>query len=59
MEATGVGQDSVLQRIVQLVASAQRSRAPIQQLADTVAKYFVPAVIASAIVAFLAWSSGT
>ncbi len=56
MEATGVGRDSVLQRIVQLVATAQRSRAPIQQLADTVAKYFVPAVIVAAIVAFLAWS---
>ena len=56
MKATGVGNDSVLQRIVQLVASAQRSRAPIQRLADTVAKYFVPTVIAVAVLAFVAWT---
>ncbi|QDV69243.1 Silver exporting P-type ATPase [Rosistilla carotiformis] len=56
MEAVGVGGDTVLNRIVQMVADAQRSRAPIQQLVDVVARYFVPAVIASAIVAFIGWA---
>jgi Cu+-exporting ATPase len=55
IEATGVGKDSVLSRIVQMVAEAQRSRAPIQRLADVVAKYFVPAVILCAIIAFFCW----
>ncbi len=55
MEARKVGADTMLARIVALVAEAQRSRAPIQSLADRVAAYFVPAVVAIAIVAFLAW----
>lgn len=55
IEATGVGEDTVLSRIVQMVADAQRSRAPIQKLVDTVAKYFVPAVIVCSILAFIGW----
>jgi Cu+-exporting ATPase len=56
MRAERVGADTVLARIVALVAAAQRSRAPIQRLADTVAGWFVPAVLAVAVVAFIAWS---
>jgi Cu+-exporting ATPase len=56
MRAEHVGRDTVLARIVEMVASAQRSRAPIQRLADQVAGWFVPAVIAVAIAAFAAWS---
>src|SRR5215204_2067899 len=56
IEARKVGRDTMLSQIVQLVAEAQRSRAPIQRLADQVAGWFVPAVIAVAVVAFLAWS---
>ena len=56
MEAVGVGNDSVLSRIVQMVAEAQRSRAPIQKLVDVVARYFVPAVIACSILAFVGWA---
>lgn len=56
MEAVGVGNDSVLSRIVQMVAEAQRSRAPIQKLVDVVARYFVPAVIVSSILAFIGWT---
>ncbi len=56
IEAVGVGNDSVLSRIVQMVAEAQRSRAPIQKLVDVVARYFVPAVIACSILAFLGWA---
>jgi len=55
MRADKVGSDTMLSRIVAMVAEAQRSRAPIQRLADTVAGYFVPAVIAVAIIAFVAW----
>ena len=54
--ADKVGRDTMLARIVQMVADAQRSRAPIQRLADVVAGYFVPAVIAVAILAFIAWA---
>ncbi|MDZ4851595.1 MAG: heavy metal translocating P-type ATPase [Pirellulaceae bacterium] len=57
MEAVGVGGDTVLSRIVQMVADAQRSRAPIQKLADTVARYFVPAVIVCSILAFAGWAT--
>jgi Cu+-exporting ATPase len=56
MRATGVGRDTVLARIVQMVAEAQRSRAPIQRLADQVASWFVPLVIAVAALAFVAWA---
>jgi len=56
MLAEKVGGDTVLSRIVNMVADAQRSRAPIQKVADTVAGYFVPAVLASAIITFLVWA---
>jgi Cu+-exporting ATPase len=55
MRAEKVGRDTVLARIVQMVAQAQRSRAPIQRLADQVAGWFVPLVIATALLAFAAW----
>src|SRR5258708_3749105 len=55
MEAEHVGSETVLAQIVKLVSEAQRSRAPMQRLADKVATYFVPAVIATAILAFLGW----
>ncbi|MGK7655039.1 copper-transporting P-type ATPase [Roseovarius sp. B08] len=56
IEATRVGADTMLSQIVQMVADAQRSRAPIQKYADQVAGMFVPAVIAVAIVSFVVWS---
>ena len=56
MRAERVGSDTLLARVVALVAQAQRSRAPIQRLADVVAAYFVPAVIAVAVVTFLTWA---
>jgi Cu+-exporting ATPase len=56
MRAEQVGQNTVLAQIVQRVAEAQRSRAPIQKIADLVAGYFVPAVIAIAAITFLAWA---
>jgi len=56
VEAKHVGADTVLSHIVEMVAEAQRSRAPIQRLADQVAGYFVPAVVFIAILAFVAWS---
>jgi P-type Cu+ transporter len=55
IEAERVGRDTMLARIVALVSEAQRSRAPIQRLADAVAGWFVPAVILTAVVAFAAW----
>jgi Cu+-exporting ATPase len=55
MRAERVGADTVLQQIVRMVAAAQRSRAPIQRLADVVAGYFVPAVMLRAAIAFAAW----
>ncbi len=55
MRADKIGRDTVLARIVQMVAEAQRSRAPIQRLADQVSGWFVPAVILVAIMAFFAW----
>lgn len=54
--AQKIGRDTMLAQIVQLVADAQRSRAPIQRLADQVSGYFVPAVIITAILAFAAWA---
>ena len=56
MRADKVGRDTLLSQIVQMVADAQRSRAPIQRLADQVAGWFVPAVIAVALLAFAAWA---
>ena len=56
IEAKRVGADTMLAQIVEMVANAQRSRAPIQKLADAVAGKFVPAVIGIAILAFIAWS---
>lgn len=56
MEATRVGADTMLSQIVEMVANAQRSRAPIQKYADKVSGYFVPAVIAIAVLAFLGWA---
>jgi Cu+-exporting ATPase len=55
MRAEKVGSDTLLAQIVQLVAQAQRSRAPIQALADRVSSYFVPGVIAIAVLTFAAW----
>jgi len=55
MLAQKVGADTMLARIVDLVAQAQRSRAPIQRLADAVSAWFVPAVIAVAVISFFAW----
>ncbi len=55
MRAEKVGRDTLLARIVQSVSEAQRSRAPVQRLADSVAGWFVPLVVAAAVLAFLAW----
>ncbi len=55
MKAEKIGSDTLLARIVQMVAEAQRSRAPIQKLADQVARYFVPTVITVAVLAFVVW----
>jgi Cu+-exporting ATPase len=56
MQAEKVGNDTLLARIVQMVSNAQRSRAPIQRVADTVAGYFVPAVLLCAALTFIAWA---
>ncbi len=56
MEAQRVGADTVLSQIVEMVASAQRSRAPIQKIADAISGKFVPAVIAVAVISFSAWA---
>src|SRR5437773_9827227 len=56
MRAERIGSDTLLAQIVQMVAEAQRSRAPIQKLADTVSGYFVPAVISIAVITFVVWS---
>ncbi|HEX2270157.1 MAG TPA: heavy metal translocating P-type ATPase [Pyrinomonadaceae bacterium] len=57
MRAERVGSETLLSQIVQMVAEAQRSRAPIQRLADVVSSYFVPLVIAIAIITFVVWAS--
>lgn len=57
IEARRVGADTMLSQIVEMVALAQRSRAPIQKLADVVAGYFVPAVVGVAVAAFAVWSN--
>jgi Cu+-exporting ATPase len=56
MSAERVGSETMLSKIVAMVAQAQRSRAPIQKLADVVASYFVPAVVVVAIISFVAWA---
>src|ERR1700733_3026498 len=56
MKAERVGADTLLAQIVKMVSEAQRSRAPIQRLADTVASYFVPAVLASSAITFAVWA---
>ena len=57
IEAQKVGTETLLAQIIQMVADAQRSRAPIQKLADKVSKYFVPTVIGIAILSFIVWAS--
>ncbi|HEY0728909.1 MAG TPA: copper-translocating P-type ATPase, partial [Pyrinomonadaceae bacterium] len=57
MQAERVGAETLLSQIVQMVAEAQRSRAPIQKLADVVSSYFVPAVILIAIITFVVWAT--
>ena len=56
MRAVRIGSETLLAQIVQMVAEAQRSRAPIQKLADTVSGYFVPTVISIAVITFIVWS---
>lgn len=56
MRADRVGRDTLLSQIVNMVAEAQRSRAPIQRVADTVAAWFVPAVVLVSVVTFVIWS---
>jgi Cu+-exporting ATPase len=56
MKTERVGADTLLAQIVKMVSQAQRSRAPIQRLADTVASYFVPAVLASSVITFIVWA---
>ena len=56
MRAERVGSETLLAQIVQMVSEAQRSRAPVQKLADRVASYFVPAVVLAGVAAFIAWS---
>jgi Cu+-exporting ATPase len=55
MKATKVGSETLLAQIVKMVGEAQRSRAPIQRLADSVSAYFVPAVVIAAVIAFVVW----
>ena len=56
MQAERVGADTLLAQIVAMVSEAQRTRAPIQRLADKVAAYFVPAVLVAAVVTFVVWA---
>ena len=56
MKTQRAGADTLLAQIVKMVSEARHTRAPIQRLADTVASYFVPAVLASAVITFIVWS---
>jgi len=56
MKTERIGADTLLAQIVKMVSEAQRTRAPIQRLADTVASYFVPAVLVSAVITFIVWA---
>ena len=56
MRAERVGQETLLAQIIRMVSQAQRSRAPIQRLADVAASYFVPAVVLAAVITFVAWN---
>ncbi len=56
MRAERVGSDTLLAQIVRMVSEAQRTRAPIQRLADMVASYFVPAVVVASVITFIAWA---
>ncbi len=56
MRAERVGSETLLSQIVQMVSEAQRSRAPIQRIADTVSGWFVPAVVLAAVLTFIGWS---
>jgi len=56
IEARRVGEDTLLSQIVQMVAQAQRSRAPVQKLVDSVAGYFVPLVVLASVITFIAWA---
>ncbi|MFH2053017.1 MAG: heavy metal translocating P-type ATPase [bacterium] len=56
METRKVGSETLLARIIEMVGAAQRSRAPIQRIADVVAGYFVPAVIATSVITFIVWA---
>ena len=58
MRAERVGSDTLLSQIVRMVSEAQRSRAPIQKLADVVAGYFVPSVVLTAIITLAVWWHG-
>ena len=57
MQAERVGADTLLAQIVRMVSDAQRTRAPIQRLADKVSAYFVPAVLVASVVTFVVWLS--
>ena len=56
VQAERIGADTLLAQIVKMVSEAQRTRAPIQRLADTVASYFVPAVLTAAVITFVVWA---
>ncbi len=55
MKATKIGKDTLISQIIEMVSQAQRSRAPIQKLADTVSGYFVPAVVLISFITYIIW----
>jgi len=57
MKAVRVGSDTLLSQIIQMVSDASRSRAPIQKLADTISKYFVPIVVMVSVITFIVWAN--